>query len=373
MAWINFRSPPTAEDAAEPAPRNERRFRAAVEGAFRRADEAVDRLFGQIVTKFTSLSDTPSDYGTAGYALYTDGAGNIYYAAAGGGGATAFTGLSDTPAGYGVAGQAVLTDGVGALYYSTLPTVITDHGGLSGLADDDHTQYVLADGTRKVTGELRIGDWDTAGFSLFNLAGNSAQVQINAAGELRLKAYNDGQVYYGGTGGPATASAGSTILSRTMGDARYLTITDAAATYLTIANASSTYLTQANAAATYLTISTAASTYLPLAGGTMTGILNLLDPGDVNNTMFEGGNGPRQVRLFHSASTNSNYIGFIPRNSGDTGYLFTQRLAWDVALQKWCIGTDYIATKASLSSLVDAFQTEGVITAGQATNIKATL
>lgn len=36
-----------------------------------------------------------------------------------------------------------------------------DHGGLSGLADDDHTQYLLAAGTRALT-----ADWDAGGFEL---------------------------------------------------------------------------------------------------------------------------------------------------------------------------------------------------------------
>ena len=31
-----------------------------------------------------------------------------------------------------------------------------DHGGLNGLADDDHTQYLLADGTRSLSGDLDI-------------------------------------------------------------------------------------------------------------------------------------------------------------------------------------------------------------------------
>lgn len=31
-----------------------------------------------------------------------------------------------------------------------------DHGGLAGLTDDDHTQYLLADGTRAVTGNMTI-------------------------------------------------------------------------------------------------------------------------------------------------------------------------------------------------------------------------
>lgn len=34
-----------------------------------------------------------------------------------------------------------------------------DHGGLTGLGDDDHTQYLLADGTRALT-----GDWDAGDF-----------------------------------------------------------------------------------------------------------------------------------------------------------------------------------------------------------------
>ncbi len=33
-------------------------------------------------------------------------------------------------------------------------TVVTDHGGLSGLTDDDHTQYILTDGSRGFTGTV---------------------------------------------------------------------------------------------------------------------------------------------------------------------------------------------------------------------------
>ncbi len=33
---------------------------------------------------------------------------------------------------------------------------VTDHGALSGLADDDHTHYLLADGTRDLTGNLAV-------------------------------------------------------------------------------------------------------------------------------------------------------------------------------------------------------------------------
>lgn len=33
---------------------------------------------------------------------------------------------------------------------------VTDHGALTGLSDDDHTQYLLADGTRSVSGDLDV-------------------------------------------------------------------------------------------------------------------------------------------------------------------------------------------------------------------------
>ena len=36
------------------------------------------------------------------------------------------------------------------------PAGITDHGALSGLADDDHSQYLLADGTRSLAGNLAV-------------------------------------------------------------------------------------------------------------------------------------------------------------------------------------------------------------------------
>ena len=34
---------------------------------------------------------------------------------------------------------------------------VTDHGDLAGLSDDDHTQYLLVDGTRAMTGNLNLG------------------------------------------------------------------------------------------------------------------------------------------------------------------------------------------------------------------------
>jgi len=40
---------------------------------------------------------------------------------------------------------------------------ISDHGSLAGLSDDDHPQYLLADGTRAMTADL-----DTGGFDIVN-------------------------------------------------------------------------------------------------------------------------------------------------------------------------------------------------------------
>lgn len=37
------------------------------------------------------------------------------------------------------------------------PDGVTDHGNLGGLSDDDHPQYLLADGTRALTGNLSVG------------------------------------------------------------------------------------------------------------------------------------------------------------------------------------------------------------------------
>jgi hypothetical protein len=37
--------------------------------------------------------------------------------------------------------------------------IVQDHGGLTGLGDDDHTQYILADGTRALTGNWDAGDY----------------------------------------------------------------------------------------------------------------------------------------------------------------------------------------------------------------------
>jgi len=78
----------------------------------------------------------------------------------------------------------------------------SDHGGLSGLADDDHTQYVLADGTRAMTSltiptdavdgyvltcdEDGVAAWSATSATV---AGSDKQVQFNDGGVLAGSAY----------------------------------------------------------------------------------------------------------------------------------------------------------------------------------------
>jgi len=51
-----------------------------------------------------------------------------------------------------------VADGVDGKPTVTIVDSGIDHGGLGGLADDDHTQYLLIDGTRAMTGVLQIVD-----------------------------------------------------------------------------------------------------------------------------------------------------------------------------------------------------------------------
>ncbi len=50
------------------------------------------------------------------------------------------------PADDGTADQVLKTDGAGVLSWTTITSGVSDHGGLTGLSDDDHTQYALLAG-----------------------------------------------------------------------------------------------------------------------------------------------------------------------------------------------------------------------------------
>ena len=68
------------------------------------------------------------------------------------------------PTADGSIGQVLQTNGSGIVSWATAAGGgVTDHGNLTGLGDDDHTQYLLADGTRSATsldviGNATVGD-----------------------------------------------------------------------------------------------------------------------------------------------------------------------------------------------------------------------
>lgn len=80
-----------------------------------------------------------------------------------------------TSAGGADAGKPVKLDGTGKLDASLLDQSDIDHGSISGLADDDHTQYILVNGTRAFTGPQSMGS-----FKITNLAaGTNAADAVN--------------------------------------------------------------------------------------------------------------------------------------------------------------------------------------------------
>lgn len=93
-----------------------------------------------------------------------------------------------TSAGVADAGKPVITNASG--YLNDLIDVSTlngalDHGALTGLGDDDHTQYILVNGTRAFTGDQSLG-----GFKITNLANPVAGT--DAVNLQTLQAYQEG-------------------------------------------------------------------------------------------------------------------------------------------------------------------------------------
>ena len=58
--------------------------------------------------------------------------------------------------------------------------VDVDHGLVNGLSDDDHTQYLLAAGTRKLT-----GNWDAGAYDI-TLSGDSADLILGAGSDMKI-------------------------------------------------------------------------------------------------------------------------------------------------------------------------------------------
>ena len=75
----------------------------------------------------------------------------------------------NSSAGVADAGKPIVLDAAGLIDSTMIDLGAIDHGGLSGLADDDHTQYLLVSGTRAMTGTLDMGT-----FKVTNMADGSA-------------------------------------------------------------------------------------------------------------------------------------------------------------------------------------------------------
>ena len=103
--------------------------------------------------------------------------------------------------------QYVLVDG----------TRTTEHGFLSGLADDDHTQYVMVDGTRdftgNVTGNVTLNTGDVT-LESGDVTLNTGNITLNS-GNIAL---TNGDITFDGSFVPKMLSANKTIYLRTTGD-----------------------------------------------------------------------------------------------------------------------------------------------------------
>jgi hypothetical protein len=75
-------------------------------------------------------------------------------------------------------------------------TIVTDHGGLTGLGDDDHAQYLRADGTRPLSANWAAGSFDITGLDALGAASLTLTGNVDQA--------SASPVYYlgNGTGSP---------------------------------------------------------------------------------------------------------------------------------------------------------------------------
>jgi hypothetical protein len=77
------------------------------------------------------------------------------------------------------AGKPIVLDGTGKLDASLYDLSDIDHGSISGLGDDDHTQYILVDGSRAFTGNQSLG-----GNKITNLGNGTAASDAVNKGQL---------------------------------------------------------------------------------------------------------------------------------------------------------------------------------------------
>jgi hypothetical protein len=92
------------------------------------------------------------------------------------------TDFINSSAGVGDAGKPILLNASGVLDNTFIDASAIDHGSLSGLGDDDHTQYILVDGSRAFSGDQSMGSNKLT--NLADATGNNDAVnlgQLNAA------------------------------------------------------------------------------------------------------------------------------------------------------------------------------------------------
>ena len=77
---------------------------------------------------------------------------------------------------------------------------VSDHGGLSGLADDDHTQYLLVSGTRAMTGPLLVPSGAVGAPAVSFSGETNTGFYKAAAGTVRYSGGGVGSVQFDGTG-----------------------------------------------------------------------------------------------------------------------------------------------------------------------------
>lgn len=88
---------------------------------------------------------------------------------------------------------------------------VSDHGNLTGLGDDDHTQYLLVDGTRSMSGNLDIDGYDVFGISnvIFDSeydngnSGSSINIDWNNGSKQRITLNNNTTFSFTDVSGPS--------------------------------------------------------------------------------------------------------------------------------------------------------------------------
>ena len=95
------------------------------------------------------------------------------------GGAFEESDFINTSAGVGDAGKPIVLDAAGKISNSMIDASVIDHGSLSGLLDDDHTIYILVDGTRAFTSDQSMGN-----NKLTNLADATVSTDAVPLGQL---------------------------------------------------------------------------------------------------------------------------------------------------------------------------------------------